>query len=146
LSYIWYRMKHILLFIAVALLFSIGACKKDALVPYQNKYTGSYSGKFTEENSGVDSAGVFKDSTTYDLKLDVVDGSNYRITIVKGDLNLPAVPVDDTGHFTFEESNLTVTGYFVNDSLYLSSKALRGTYDYPQSFLIQQLNFAGKRE
>jgi hypothetical protein len=140
-------MKHILLFTAVALLFSIAACKKESIPePYKNIYVGTYSGVYSQANNGVDSDGVFKSDTSFTYQLEIEDGGDYTVSIVKGPVSVPAIPIDSTGHFTFVDFNRTIDGYFVNDSLYLTSKALRGDFDYPQWFLIQQLDFAGKKQ
>ncbi len=114
--------------------------------PYLNKYAGTYTGLFEEINNGVDSDGVFKNDTSYNYTLKIADGGSYSITIDHGPVVISSIPVDSLGNFSFVDYNRNIDGHFVNDSCYIYSKALNGTYTYPQWFVIQQLSFTGKKE
>lgn len=145
-------MKNVILFTGIFLV--IAACNKNSnpLPPittppsYTNKYAGTYFGIYSESSNGVDSNGVFKNDTSYNLMLKLSDGGNYTFNINKGPLVISSIAVDSTGHFAIVDFNRNIYGHFINDSLYISSKALNGSYNYPQWFVIQELGFAGKKQ
>ena|SRR5438105_4000451 len=146
-------MKNSILVIVTALLFFLIACNKSELAPphtnpyvITSKYAGTYSGQYFESDNGVDSNGVFKHDTTYTYLLKVEDAGNNNVIITHGPIILPTVHVDSVDHFSFVDYNHNIDGHFAGDSLYLYSKALNGTYNYPQWFVIQKLSFNGKRQ
>src|ERR1043165_2386876 len=149
-------MKNSLLLLSVALfLFTIGCNKSELTSPpaptVHNVITlsGTYNGLFYESNNGVDSNGVFKNDTSYAYSLNVQELGNNQVVITHGPVTLPQVTLDATNHFSFEDFNHDINGYFVNDSLYLSSNSLNGNWDtiyfVGDWFVIQKLSFAGKK-
>ncbi|MCY7409342.1 MAG: hypothetical protein LH473_03645 [Chitinophagales bacterium] len=140
------------LFIIFSITLTIISCKKedglppvDNPQPYSNSYSGSYSGAFTETSSGVDSTGVVKFDTTYAYTVKVNDEGNFSISI-HGATDVPQIPVDTaSGYFIFEDYNRTIEGWFYDDSLHISSKALNGSPVPPLWFDIVQLEFKGKK-
>jgi hypothetical protein len=78
-------MKNVILITGFLLIFA--ACNKDSNSlptisnpnPYLNKYTGTFSGEFSESNNGVDTNGVFKTDTAYTMTLKLTDGGIYPI-------------------------------------------------------------------
>ena len=114
--------------------------------PYLNPYSGSYDGLFSETNNGVDSAGTFKDDTSYFYSMVIKDAGNYTISIEKGSIILPSIMVDTaTGYFITDYEGREIDGHFIGDSVYIRSKTLNGSYEPPQWFVIQELSFAGKK-
>lgn len=142
----------ILVFLSMFLFFIIACSKTELPTPYAipqydtNKYGGVYVGQYYESDNGVDSNGVFKSDTSYSYSLTIQDAGTNKIIIVHGPIVLPTIEVDSTDHFSFVDYNRNITGYFSNDSLYVSSKSLNGSYNYPQWFVIQQLVFKGKKQ
>ena len=151
-------MKNGLLIAGILMIFA--ACNKNSNSlapvnnpsPYLNYYPGTYFGEYRESRNGVDSNGVFKNDTSYNMMLKLTDGGNYAFTINKGPLIISSIPVDSSGHFVYIDSanHHNITGYFINDSLYLFSNSLHGAYDsvtfVGSWFLIVRLSFKGKKE
>jgi len=154
-------MKDILLSIFIAISIISVSCNKssDSLPPvvntnpYLNPYAGSYYGLFISINNGVDSNGVFKDSTgNPDFRMDILDAGNYEITIAKGPFIFDHVPVDSTGYFStdspyFASDSLQYDfhGQFRNDSVYIYYHALNGSWTWPQWFTIVHMTFIGTK-
>ena len=131
--------------------------------PYQNVYSGNYFGLFIEENNGVDSNGVFKDSTAYDYTLEIHDEQNQMVGFSKGNLNFDSIVVDETDSFvglhietkTYTDSlgnsairkdTTEVKGYFTStDSVYVFFHSLGGGYLPTPYFTLTHLTFSGKK-
>jgi hypothetical protein len=99
-------MKQKLLCLFTVTSLFIISCNNNDLPPvvppvnyYANPYAGNYKGIFYEENNGVDSNGVFKDSSAYEYTLNVRDEGNDTIGFSKGDLKFDNIVVNDTGGF-----------------------------------------------
>jgi len=172
-------MKEKLLgFFIVASLFMV-SCNNNDLPPvippvnyYVNPYAGNYSGIFYEENNGVDSNGVFKDSGSYKYTLNIKDEGNELIGFSKGPLIFDSIIVDEGGAFAgfyitavpasdslgnplldslgnhlMRNDTTEVLGYFSSDdSVHVSYHALSGSYNFPQWFVITHMSFAGKKD
>ncbi|MBA2407835.1 MAG: hypothetical protein H0V65_07575 [Chitinophagales bacterium] len=141
-----------------ALIFLFGfttACKKDAPVPIPSSgnpatdsaahYGGTYNGMVTLDVSGVDSTGVYKYDTSYAYSVIVIDAGENKITI-HGETEIEAVEVNDTGYFEFNDYNRNIEGDFRNDSLYLFSGAISGSYEPPQFYSNTKMSFAGLKQ
>jgi len=150
-------MKNSAIIIGITLFLFIMACNKDNLpAPMTspnsntNRFAGTYTGQYYESDNGVDSNGVFKSDTAFAYSLKVEDVGTNQIVITHGPIILPTITVDSSNHFSFEDYNHNIGGYFVNDSLYLSSSSLNGYYDsvyfVGDWFVIQKLSFKGKKE
>ena len=151
-------MKHRLLLLATIAAVAFAACNKSTdgpapisnPDPYTNPYAGTYDGLYSASNNGVDTTGVFKIDTSYAYSLKIDDAGDGYISILHGPVTISSIPVDSTGHFSFEDYKHNIDGYFTSDSLYLSSDALNGYWDtitFTDSwFVIQKLSFAGKKQ
>jgi len=156
LVYLCRAMKNSLIVSGIVLFIFMMACNKSNLpAPVishnynTDKFAGVYSGLYYQSDNGVDSNGVFKSDTSYAYSLKVEDVGNNQIVILHGPIVLPTITLDSSDHFSFADFNHNISGYFVHDSLYLSSDALNGAYDslyfIGSWFVIQKLSFAGKR-
>ena len=143
-------MKYLLLpFCFVVLMV---ACKKDPIKPgttsidttVVSPYPGTYDGLVNIHVAGVDSNGVYKSDTSYAYSVTVEYAGENKITI-HGQTTLESIPVDDTGHFEFHDFNRNIEGDFKEDSLYIFSDAISGTYNFPQFYVNEQMSFAGEK-
>ncbi|MFI5135343.1 MAG: hypothetical protein ACHQD9_05785 [Chitinophagales bacterium] len=154
-------MKDILLSVFIAVSVLSVSCNKTTEVlppvvnsdPYLNPYAGSYNGLFVQEVNGVDSNGVFKDSSgNSGYHMDIIDAGNYEITITKGPFVFDHIPVDSTGYFATDSPYIASDslqydfhGQFRNDSVYIYYHALNGSWNYPQWFTIVHMSFIGTK-
>ena len=145
-------MKNLLL--AACIIVLLSSCKKDdppvisgnsTPPPAASKYGGEYFGIFYEHVAGVDSTGVFKHDTTYAYTVTIEDVGANQINI-HGQTDINAIDVDSTGHFEFNDYNRNIEGNFIDDSLYIYSDAISGSYDPPQWYLNTQLSFKGEKQ
>ena len=150
-------MKRSALIFAAILLFLASACNKSELQPpltqpdpNANKFAGEYVGLFEESYNGAsnDSGGVFKHDTSYYYTITVSGIGPDTISIEKGAITLNSATVFDNEFFLIYH-NHQIYGQFVNDSLYLHSKALTGLWDpldpFAEWFAMQNLDFKGRK-
>jgi len=146
------HVKHFLPALFIGLFIS--ACTKESPPitggtppppPVENPYAGDYYGLFYEHVAGVDSNGVYKSDTSYSYTVTVLSAGADKITI-HGQTDLESIVVDSSGYFEFNDYNRNIEGHFVNDSLYIFSDAISGTYSPPQWYNNTQLSFNGKKQ
>ncbi|MBA2422410.1 MAG: hypothetical protein H0V61_04220 [Chitinophagales bacterium] len=142
------------LFVLTLLFAFTTACKKEVPVPIPSGntsvsvvegYAGTYNGLVILDVSGVDSTGVYKYDTSYAYSVTVLDAGENKITI-QGETAVESIEVNDSGHFEFQDYNRNIEGDFRNDSLYLFSGAISGSYEPPPFYQNTKMSFAGLKE
>ena len=145
-------MKNLLF--AFCLIFSLASCNDEILPPGTDtevpedtsaaSYSGEYAGLVSLSISAVDSTGVWKTDTSYAYTVKVEYAGTDKITI-HGQTDLEAIPVDDEGHFEFHDYSRDIEGFFIDDSLYIYSDAISGSYDPPQFYTNEKMTFIGEK-